>query len=778
MKPTQTTKVARLIEHAIQQHKSGNLTQAETLYRQALKRDPANPDVHYFLGAIACQTGKYAAAEDHLREAIRIHATAPAYHNGLGLVFQSLGRFDEAVACFETALKVDPQFVEASGNLGNVFRLQGRLADAAAAYQQALSVQPRFADAHCGLGVVYASQENMGKEARVCFERALGLNPMHADAHNGLGLLCVQEGNRSEAEQRFRRALELNPAFAEAHNNLGRVLASCGKPVEAEDCYRRAIRLNPRLPDTHVNLGVALSEQGKSDAALAEYETALRLVPDSALAIQSMAAEFERQGRLEEALSCYRRALSLIPGDGWLQLKIATLLPAIPQSTEDMLHWRRRFETEVSRLLREGLVLNDDLEKLNLNKFHLSYHGLGNREIHTQVARMYERACPALLWTAPHCRDRRPPTDRIRVGFISKFMYAHSIGRTTRGIVAKLSRDRFETYALFVPPFKDDSISQFIRANADHSLVLPDTVAGARQAIADLKLDVLFYQDIGMEPFTYYLAFARLAPVQCLSFGHPDTTGISNMDYFISSDLFELPGAAEHYSEKLFLLRNLGTLAYYYRPATPAVVKRRGDFGLPDDAHIYLCPQTLFKFHPDFDAILGGVLRADPAGLLVLMEGGSQQKHYWPRLLMARFKRVFPDVANRVVFLPNQNGDGFLNVIAISDVMLDTTHFNGMNTSLEAFAMGTPVVTLPQTFQRERHTFGMYTRMGITDCIAHNAEEYVDIAIRLGTNKVYRDEISTKILASSRVLYEDINVVREFERFFIEAVTRPGKVSD
>lgn len=755
-------------------HKSGNLAQAESMYRQALEREPENPDALYFLGAIAYQTGKYVAAEEHLRRAIRIHAGAPAYHNGLGLVLQGLGRFEEAISCYEAALKINPKFVEAYSNLGNAFRLQGRLADAAAAYQQALSVQPRLADAHCGLGMVYALQENRGKEARACFDRALALNPMHVDAHNGLGLLSVQEGNRSEAEQRFRRALGLNPDFAEAHNNLGRVLASSGKPEEAEGRYRHAIRLNPGRPEFHVNLGVVLSEQGKFDEAFSEYETALRLVPDSAQALQYKGIDLEKLGRLEEALSCYQRALSLTPGDNWLQLKIATLLPAIPQFTEEMLHWRRRFEAEVARLVRDGIVLKDAPEKLNLTKFYLSYHGLCNREIHSQVARMYEMACPSLLWTAPHCRDWRP-SERIRVGFVSKFMYAHSIGRTTRGLVAKLSRDRFETCTLFVPPFKDDSISQFIRNNSDHSLVLPDTVEGARQAIADLKLDVLFYQDIGMEPFTYYLAFARLAPVQCLSFGHPDTTGISNMDYFVSNDLFELPDAAEHYSEKLFLLRNLGTLAYYYRPATPTVMKRRGDFKLPDNSHIYLCPQTLFKFHPDFDAILGGILRADPSGLLVLMEGGSQQKHYWPRLLMARFNRTFPDVANRVVFLPNQNGDDFLNVIAISDVMLDTIHFSGMNTSLEAFAMGTPVVTFPGTFQCARHVLGMYTRMGITDCIARNADEYVEIAIRLGTDKAYRDEISAKILANNGVLYEDINVVREFERFFIEAVAQAGR---
>jgi protein O-GlcNAc transferase len=59
----------------------------------------------------------------------------------------------------------------------------------------------------------------------------------------------------------------------------------------------------------------------------------------------------------------------------------------------------------------------------------------------------------------------------------------------------------------------------------------------AHTQLGALELDVLFYQDIGMESVSYFLSFARLASVQCVSFGHPNTTGVPNMDYFISNDL-------------------------------------------------------------------------------------------------------------------------------------------------------------------------------------------------------------------------------------------------
>jgi protein O-GlcNAc transferase len=318
-----------------------------------------------------------------------------------------------------------------------------------------------------------------------------------------------------------------------------------------------------------------------------------------------------------------------------------------------------------------------------------------------------------------------------------------------------------------VPPLREDETSKFIRAHSDRSVALPRTLDAARRVIAELKLDILFYQDIGMELFTYFLAFSRLAPVQCLSFGHPDTTGIANMDYFISNDLFEPADAAQHYSERLFLLHDLGTLAYYYRPRLPDLLKEREEFGLPADANLYVCPQALFKFHPEFDAMLGGILRADPRGWLVLIRSKTS---WWVELLVTRFRKAMPDVADRIVFLPPQDSPGFVNLLAVSDVMLDTIHFNGMNTSLEGFSVGKPIVTLPTEFQRGRHTAGMYRKMGFTECIAADPNDYVRIAVKLGTDEDYRRYAKDEILVRNEVLFEDMNAVREFERCFLEVV--------
>src|SRR5207249_4355624 len=105
--------------------------------------------------------------------------------------------------------------------------------------------------------------------------------------------------------------------------------------------------------------------------------------------------------------------------------------------------------------------------------------------------------------------------------------------------------------------------------------------------------DLLFYADIGMDAISYFLAYARLAPVQCVTWGHPVTTGIPNVDAFLSADVLEPPGAEAHYSERLVRLGRLPT--WYECPIVPAEPAGRAALGLPADATLYVCPQSLFK---------------------------------------------------------------------------------------------------------------------------------------------------------------------------------------
>ena len=362
----------------------------------------------------------------------------------------------------------------------------------------------------------------------------------------------------------------------------------------------------------------ALQAKGQLAQAATQLELACRVRPDDAGAWERLGIVQQSLGDVDAALVSYRHASDLAPhGSG--RLKLATLVSPIIASRESMHRERARIAGELDSLMQDdSLHIDDPMQGAPWTQFYLAFHGQNDRALQNQFAALYRRACPSLDYLAPHCAQPREPGGRLRVGLISKFLCNHSIGRTSRGLFAGLARDEFDVTAIFVAPAVDDDYSRFIRQHAERHIVVPEDLAMARRMIGSLNLDVLFYQDIGMEPFSYFLAFSRLARVQCVSFGHPDTTGIPAMDYFVSSDLYESQAAQAHYSENLFLLHDLPSLAYYYRPTLPQLMKTRADFGLADGDRLYLCPQNLFKFHPDMDELIAGILRADPGGRLII----------------------------------------------------------------------------------------------------------------------------------------------------------------
>jgi predicted O-linked N-acetylglucosamine transferase (SPINDLY family) len=409
--------------------------------------------------------------------------------------------------------------------------------------------------------------------------------------------------------------------------------------------------------------------------------------------------------------------------------------------------------------LREGGVRMDLNVEFGHYPFFLAYQGCNDRDVMLQLAALHT---PAIV--APRQKETSAGDSRPRIGFISRCFRHHTVGELMRGIIANLSRELFHVTVFSIGGHKDET-SELIRKSADRFVEVSGSVIPGREAVASAPVDLLFYTDIGMDSVTYSLAFSRIAPVQCTTWGHPCTTGIASMDYYLSSELFEAEDGDEHYTEKLVRLKSIP--AFCYRPELPAKMKRRSEFGFSDSQHIYACPQSLFKLRPDFDQLVAGILRRDPQGQVIFVDGHQPD---WKYSLRERYATTIPDVANRIHFLPRMSHDDFLALNACCDVLIDPIHFNGGNTSYKALALGTPIVTLPMRLLRGRMTYALYKKMNMMDCVAATAEEYVDIAVRLGSDRDYRELIRRRILEANHVLYEDHGVVRELEQFFLQAL--------
>jgi protein O-GlcNAc transferase len=728
---------------------AGLLRQAQELWRGArpdearrvverlLELSPHHVEGLTLSAHLAMQAGEPAAAMHAIDLAVQLAPGAAAVQYTRGRILHARGEPALAIECYQLAHRADPADADILASLGNALRALGQVQESIAAYRRALAAKPGHVRASANLANVLEAQGDLASA------RAL---------------------RAAAGDTAVSRAIELRRRVLE--------LAAQGRPQAALELLQDVLVLTPNPETLHLAAQLA-GDCGDFQLALAYVDRLLDFQPDNLQGLRLGCALAVAAG-LPERLSCYTRPLeNLVPADELP--KLARLaLPAIQESRETIAATRVAYEATLEELLQRQFRIRDPGALALLQHFFLTYHGECNRDLQVKAARLYASALPSLLFVSPHCERPQRRPGRIRIGFISRNFCTHAIGKISLGVVEKIDRQRFEVYVLRVNPGRDDETTARFRAVADHFIPVSGDLrklGETHQQLAALELDILFYQDIGMEASTYFLSFARLAPLQCVYFGHPDTTGVPTMDCFISNDLYETVESPAHYSESLVLLHDLPTLAYYYRPQLPRELPRRAALALPEDATIYVCPQTLHKFHPDFDALLKGILERDARGWLVLIQAGISA---WNEQLLARLRRTMPEVADRVLWLPSLPHAQFMQLLALSDVMLDPVHFNGQNSSLEGLAVGLPVVTLPTGLQRGRHTRAMYLAMEITDCSAASAEDYVDIAVRLGTDPERRRELRERILSRNHVLYENPRIVREFERFFLGALEEKG----
>ena len=720
------------LNKALQYHQCGQLIKAEEIYHKILKINPDQPDALHLLGLIAHVNGDPDIAIGLIKKAIGNYPENAVYHYNLGNILGSQRKFGDAISCYRKAIQIKPAYAEAYNDLGNIYWAKDMVDVAAEHYQQAVRLKPDY-----------------------------------AEAINNLGNIFWARGAIKTAVQYYEQAIRLKPDYAEAYNNLGNAFQTQGDIDRAIRYGQKAVELKNNYPEAYNNLGNSFWSKGEFDTAIQHYEQAIRLKPDYIIALSNLGERFQDLGKIDDASGYYKKVYELKPKDG-LRVKMALMLPPIYLSIDEMMAYRQQCVKDIDALLGEKLTIPNPVEDVGPPTYYLPYHGLNDREIQKKAALLLESSCEF----SENVRFSRGQKNKINVGFVSTHFKNHTIGKLNRGFISHLNRDDF-TATVFSIGQHDDDISNFIKKQADSYFVLPDKLSSLREVIGQQGIDILFYTDIGMDPITYYLAFSRLAPVQCVTWGHPVTTGIKTIDYFISTEDLETDNSHSHYTEKLVRLKSSPT--FYYNPSFPPSLKNRDHFDLPRDKHIYLCPQSLFKFHPDFDAALAEILRRDVRGRLVLI---NTKYPHWIQLLMARFRKSIPDVLDRVMILPRQNYHDFLNLIAVSDVMLDTFFFGGGNTTYEGLAAGTPIVTLPTEFLRGRITYAIYKKMNVMDCVASTAQEYVDIAVRLGTDASYREMIHEKIREHVRVIYEDIEPVRELERFFKWAVTRASENTD
>ena len=754
------------IQELIDLYHSGKLAVVEKKVIKLIKKYPNSFILYNLFGAILADQKNLEEAVINYRKSIQINPDYAEGYNNLGSVLYKLEKFNESAVSLQKAIQIKPNFAEAYNNLGLTLNELGKLNKSIDCYQRAIKIKSNFVEAHNNLGLIFEKLGQLNKSID-SYQRAIQIKPDYAEAHNNLGITFKELGRLSESIASYQRAIQIKPDYAEAYSNLGATYKILGQLNKSIDCYQRAIKIKPDYVEAYNNFGNVLKANEKVDEAIFNYEKAIKINANYAEAYGNLGNLLKEIGRVDDAHNCYHKLFNLKPDDIEYRINNGLLITPIVQSVEEINCYRDEYIKNLESLKKYKFVSKKPGVSLNPNFFQLAYHNKDNLEIMKRTSNLFKQIILNINYVSKRIKKDKKQK-KIKIGFISEFLTTHTIGKLFGGLIKNIDRKKFDVTIIHTLETKESLIKNEIDDSANKVVNLSSRIQEQQQQIEKENLDIIFYPDIGMSPRTYFLAFSRLAPVQIVSWGHPETTGIDTIDYFLSSALFESDNAEKKYSERLICLNEFPL--YYEPPKNIGLLKNRSDLKLPENARLYACPQSLFKLHPDFDAILAKILEQDPEGHIVLI-GGEGKYKFWSESLKKRWSKNFPVLNKRVLFTNRLSLLEFVSLCNCVDVLLDPMHFGGGNTFLESMIVGTPTVTMPGTHLKANITAAAYKQMKISNPpIVKNSKEYIDLAIQLAKDSKKNHSLRKDLKnAANKYLYKSLKTLKQFEQFLEEA---------
>lgn len=499
-----------------------------------------------------------------------------------------------------------------------------------------------------------------------------------------LGIGRLRSGSFAGARQAFEHVIALRPDYAPAHNNLGSALYSLQDFAGAAEAFKRAVAADPTLLSARRNLGVALQALHRNGEAIDVLRDAIDRAPDDLENRKVLGSLLLGVGRAGESADVFDAALAIAPG-------------------------------------------HQELASFRM----FAYQYLADRT--PQAVRAAAEHFGALLW-----RDRRPSFDfsrrraaadpgrAPRVGLVSADLGQHPVGYFLDGVVSAIDRTRVQLVAFSNrPPANDDALTARLRAAIPewHAIYGLADDAAAR-LIHDFGIDVLVdlsgHTDGGrLGVFAY-----RPAPVQATWLGWYSTTGLAAIDYIVADDIVLPPAEEAHFTERPWRLPDS-----YYCYTAPDVDLSPGPLPAIANRHLtFGCFNRRLKITAPVIDCWSRVLAAVPQSRLILKctEFGDPEI----RISMTEeFERRGIAAGRLVLEGPSTRAEYFAAFRRV-DLALDTFCFTGGTTTIDGLWMGVPCVTLAGDRFIGHQGETILRRVGLSDWIATDADDYVAIAAR------------------------------------------------
>ena len=356
---------------------------------------------------------------------------------------------------------------------------------------------------------------------------------------------------------------------------------------------------------------------------------------------------------------------------------------------------------------------------------------------------------------------------RLRIGYVSNSFRRSAIMVFIAPILAHHDPDAVEVIC-----YSDTQNPDSWTAEARRCVSLWRRTAGltdeqlARQ-IRDDRIDVLV-------ELTGHLGGGRLgalarrpAPVQVSYLGYQGTVGVSAVDYVLTDDWADPPGAEMGYVEQPW---RLPRPFFVWRPPSDADAPPVGPLPSLAVGHVtFGCLNAVAKATPAAVALWARVLRAVPDSRMVMMTTRCVATD-------VRLRAGFADAGvspTRVRFVGRADPRPYFERYAGIDLALDPVPFVGHTTTCDAAWMGVPTVTRAGDCYAHRYGSSVLRAVGLADLVAESDDGYVRTAVALANDVPRLSHVRANL--RSAVAASPITDAAGFTRD-LEAAYLPGDV--
>jgi len=677
---------------------------------------------------------KSKATEKPTAETPATASAIPALDQALQRAFQhhQAGQLKQAELAYRQVLQLDANQPNALRNLGAMLRQRGELEESAQLTGRAVQQNPNDASLLGNYANVLRDLRRFG-EAQAVLQRALELEPANQSLLVNLAICCNRAGDFGQTQRLLKPLAERGEANADAWLELGNALHGLQRLDEAVECWRRgaaashgeqklitslnlaqtlceqkrfeaAERLaQPLLEEfgdrsnLHYALGVIQRGQNRLGPALDHYQRALELQPDYPICLNTYGLLLRDLGRVNAARECFEKALACKGDFAEAMNNLGSVLKDVGRAEEGV-QWLRK----ASDGLPDNPVIHSNL------LFTLCGYHLANAEQRLTEAKRYgERYA-----TAPFERwkDRVPAPDpkrRLRVGLVSPDFCRHAVSYFIEPLLEHLDRKQLDIVAYHCGQHVDD-YTQRLQGKADHwrhihGQPLEEQIQTVLRDEIDVLIDLAGHTAGNGLPLLAH----KPAPIQATYLGYYATTGLEQVDYWLTDGVLHPPGHRDLATEQHW---RLGRCYVSFRPIpeAPAVVDppllRNGyaTFGSFNQSR-KITRRTAEHWME--------VLQAVPYSKLLLKSKNLGEPEEEERVRQLFLQLGLPperlEIRGHAATLVEH-----LASYGDVDIALDTWPYTGCTTTADALWMGVPVLTVAGDSMVTRQAASLLVALG------------------------------------------------------------------